>query len=143
MGDPFMKRLKVKLIFVIPIIFLGLICAFFLYSFLYGPYQYYNFNHQKENYYASLANACDSVIQNHPVGTNRFVGIATTDVSLPREILVLHPVKMQVYSGGIWILHGGRLKFGINWEQNQSQTNQWVLSSTLESKIINLYNTNR
>ncbi len=128
-----------RVIRVIAVFALFLIClggVFFL-----GPRltQYSRFQHQGDEYYSELARACDAIIAEHLVGTNRFIELTVTDSSLPKIIRDLHPLKIVVQPQRIWILHGGSIEFGIAWEQDESRTNAWTLSTACESDVRVLY----
>jgi hypothetical protein len=85
------------------------------------------FMERDERYYGSLANACDAVLAEHPLGTNQPLRIAGSDVSLPEIIRDLRPSSVTVSSNRVHIMAGVRL-FGVSWEpQEDGKTNVWSL----------------
>jgi len=102
--------------------------------------EFFLFRHKGQKYYAEFADACSSLLAQHPVGTNRFIELDATDVAIPKIIRELHPAKIRVAPDWIWMLHGGGIGFGITWErQAGSQSNTWVLSTTCESNTRVVY----
>src|SRR4051812_7303795 len=85
--------------------------------------QYFSFRHRSEKYYAEFTTACESLLTQYPVGTNSFIELNGTDVSIPKIIRDLHPVRIKVAQDRVWILHPGGTEFGVTWErQGESQT---------------------
>ena len=75
---------------ILALAFLG---GIFIVLALFAPYRspYLRFIHHNQHYYARLAHACDALLAQHPLGTNRYVEISPTDPSLAHEISGLHP----------------------------------------------------
>ena len=123
------------MLFLIAIFVVGL--AIFVLNFM--P-EYFLFRHRSERYYADFATACDVVLEQHPLGTNKFIELHAMDSSIPKIIRDLRPAKIKLAPNWVWILHGEGIEFGITWEQqNQTQTNAWTLSATCESDIKIVY----
>ena len=101
--------------------------------------QYFSFRHRNGRYYADFTAACDSLLAEHPVGTNRFIELAVTDASIPKIVRDLRPVKIKLATNWVWILYGGGVEFSVTWEQDETQTNAWVLSTTCESHTRTVY----
>ncbi|HWH69556.1 MAG TPA: hypothetical protein VNT26_09240, partial [Candidatus Sulfotelmatobacter sp.] len=55
---------------------------------------YLRLQHKSGGYYAELAAACDSILRQHPPGTNQVIWIPVTDPSLPKVIRNLQPLKL-------------------------------------------------
>src|ERR1041384_1620742 len=109
-----------------------MVCLFGL--FFLGPSltQYSRFRHKSAAYYTDLTQAFDKLVAEHPVGTNQFVELAVTDPSLPNVILDLQPLRIQVWPHRVWVLHGGSIEFGIEWERDEVRTNIWTLRTACE-----------
>ena len=108
---------SMRAIYIIASLILLLACAsglFFLSPFL---TQYYRFQHKSDTYYIALTKACDSLIANYPLGTNRYAELSIGNASLPKIITDLQPLKIKISSNCVWILHGGSIEFGITWEK--------------------------
>jgi len=107
---------------------------------------YWHFLKRDQRYYSEFARACDSILAQHPVGTNLFIRIPVTDVSVPLIIQNLHPAKIGVESNRVDIVIGdSRAGFGIVWEQPfDAPTNVWALDTYAESLLRTAYvQTNR
>jgi hypothetical protein len=92
---------------------------------------YLGFKHKSAKYHADFAEACDSILAQHPLGTNKDMKLSVTNPSLPKIITDLHPVKIGVSSNKVWILVNESHIDGLAviWEpQNENQTNTWALS---------------
>ena len=101
--------------------------------------QYSRFRHKSDDYYAELTKACDAILAQHPVGTNRFIELSVADPSLPKIVADLQPLKIEIQPQRVWILHGGSIEFGISWEQDENRTNVWTLSTACESDVRVVY----
>ena len=95
---------------------------------------YLHFKYKNAKYHADFAEACDSILIHHPLGTNKAMEISVTDPSLPRIISDWHPKKVGVAPNYVWIdVHDGHIGgLAIIWkprweEQNPTQTNTWNL----------------
>lgn len=97
----------------------------------------YRFDHQNDDYYATLSQACDLVLAEHPLGTNKFIELSVNDPSLPQIIRDLQPQKIKIGPQSFWMVH--RDSFGITWGKSDYYTNFWVLSSCCESDERDLY----
>jgi hypothetical protein len=92
------------------------------------------FTHHDQNYFKEFARACDSLLQEHPLGTN----IPGDDPLLPPIIrqlrygvdrVTISTNKVLVIVPAPW--HG----FGIVWApQNETDTNAWALTTWHESE---------
>ena len=107
--------------------------------------QYFGLRHKSSKWYSDFTAACDSVLAEHPVGTNEAVMIPVTDSSLPKIIADLHPLKIQVSRQRFWMLlvsdsHAG---FGLTWDPKWGDTNIWVLHTTAESEDTIIYSATR
>ncbi len=96
---------------------------------------YLKFKHKNAKYHADFAEACNSILMHHPLGTNEAMELSVTDPSLPRIISDLHPKKIGLSHNKVWIgVHDGHIGgLAIIWEtlwvpQDQTQTNAWTLS---------------
>lgn len=103
--------------------------------------QYFGLRHKSARYYADLTAACDSIMANHPLGTNEVVKIPVTDSTLPKIIKDLSPIKVEVRPQCVWMLlvsdsHAG---FGLAWEPQYGHTNLWVLHTIAESEETVIY----
>ncbi|PWU15172.1 MAG: hypothetical protein C5B50_15815 [Verrucomicrobia bacterium] len=123
------------------ITFLVLLMVCLVGLFFLGPSltEYSRFRGKSTAYYSALTQAFDKVLIEHPVGTNRFVELSVTDPSLPKVIRDLQPLKIKLQPQRCWILHGGSIEFGISWEQDESRTNVWTLSTACESDVRIVY----
>jgi hypothetical protein len=106
--------------------------------FVFWPDSYSRFRHQSKAYYAEYAQGCDSLLAQHPLGTNRFIEVPATDATLPQIIRDLRPSKIVVSTNRVWLSAGGQ--FGIAWEPEvEGQTNVWVLRTIIESHVRSVY----
>ena len=111
--------------------------------FLIWPDSYSRFRHRSEPYYAEFSQACDSLLAQHPLGTNRFIEVSVTDATLPKMIRDLSPSKIKISANRVWILSQGD-QFGIAWEpQGEVQTNVWALRTDIESDVRTIYTAKR
>ena len=103
--------------------------------------QYFGLRHKSARYYIDLTAACDSLIAQHPLGTNNVIRIPVTDPSLPKLIQDLRPIKVQVSPRRVWLLLGSdsHAGFGLAWEPQYGQTNLWILHTSAESVDTVIY----
>jgi hypothetical protein len=103
--------------------------------------QYFGLRHKSAKYYADFTAACDSVLAEHPIGTNKAIMIPVTDPSLPKVIIDLHPIKIKVSPQRVWMLLGSdsHAGFGLAWEPQWGDTNIWILQTIAESKETVIY----
>jgi hypothetical protein len=113
------------------------VLALFIVPYLYFNADYLRFKHKNAEYHASFGEACDLILAQHPLGTNRVIELSGTDPSLPTIISDLHPQKIGLAPNKVWIgVHDGHIGgLAIIWEpqwepQNQTQTNTWNLCIT-------------
>lgn len=105
--------------------------------------QHFAFRHKSAGYYGQFAKACDSLLTQHPVGTNKVLELPVTDASVPNIIRDVHPVRIKLGTNWVWILawgesHGNGV--GITWApENEAQTNVWILRTTVESHTRAVY----
>jgi len=126
---------------------IGLVVAFIVGFVCFVPMllnpQYFGLRHKSAKYYADYTTACDSLMVEHPLGTNEVIELSITDPSLPKIITDLHPFRIQVRPYGVWILLGSTSHsgFGLTWEwkPKYGQTNIWVLHTTAESLDTVIY----
>lgn len=95
--------------------------------------KYVRFEHHSTKYYSDFAAACDSILAHYPLGTNQFLEISTTDAGLPQIVRDLHPVRIQIATGWVWVLVDDSHTDGlvVVWET------QWGPDGT---KITNVWN---
>jgi hypothetical protein len=107
--------------------------------------QYFGLQHKSTRYYVDFTAACDTVLAEHPIGTNEFIQIPLTDPSLPKVITKLQPIKIKVGRQHFWMLLGSdsHSGFGLTWEPQWGHTNVWVLHTTAESLDTVLYTSER
>src|SRR4051812_43458379 len=106
------------------------------------PYpSFFIFRHRSREYYSEFAQACNLVLQQHPLGTNQSLSIPVTDPALPKCIRDMKPINIGIGPTGIAILHGGDVEFGISWtrDSDSGRSNVWVLTTTCESHTRVLY----
>jgi len=95
------------------------------------------FMHHDQQYFRDLAQACDSLLQQNPLGTNAYIRLSGDDPSLPS---IIHNLRygvdrVTISSNRVHIVvpapyHG----FGLAWEpQDESDTNVWTLVTACES----------
>jgi hypothetical protein len=132
-----------KVLFLLPIFLVGLVL---LLPVLSHP-QHFVFRHRSASYYSDFTKACDSLLAQHPLGTNQFIEISVTDPSLPKIIRDVNPFKIKVAPDWVWIVawgSGHASGAGITWEpQYQIPNSTWVLSTTVESHSRVVYVENR
>ncbi|HUE36662.1 MAG TPA: hypothetical protein VMO20_04675 [Candidatus Acidoferrum sp.] len=102
---------------------------------------YIRFQKHSQTYYSNLARACNTVLAEHPVGTNKFIEIPVTDPSLPKAITDLHPIRIKVGPQGFWMLliSDSRAGIGVGWGPQWDNTNLWVLGEAAESLVTDVY----
>jgi hypothetical protein len=94
--------------------------------------RYLRFVGKDSAYFRQFAEACDLLLQQHPVGTNDWVylsgglppensiQLSGRDPSVPKVIRALDPERIIISSNRVWIGVGvGRGGFGIIWEQDR------------------------
>ncbi len=82
----------------------------------YAVSPYIRFMGKAPSYYTQFAHACDSLMQQHPIGVAGFAELSPSDTMLPAIIRELHARKVRVSTNGVSILVGvGRGGFGISW----------------------------
>jgi hypothetical protein len=125
------------------LLFVGLLAVFILVLPMLGHPQHFAFRHRSRGYYADFTRACDSLLAQHPVGTNKFVEIPVNDLSIPSIIRQVHPFRIKLATNWVWILAWGEGHadgVGITWEsQSEGQTNEWALLTTVESHTRTIY----
>jgi hypothetical protein len=92
--------------------------------------KYRRFKNQNPKYHADVAAACDSMLANHPLGTNQYMELSVTDASLPEIIRNLHPEKIKLSTNWVWIWVDSSRSDGlaITWEpRDEAHTNIWNL----------------
>lgn len=101
--------------------------------------------HKSTKFYTGLAAACDSVLSQHPMGTNEAIWISVADPSLPMPIRNMHPLKIQVNSNRVWMLLDSDSHAGIAlaWEPSWTNKNVWVLDISGDAPERVIYTTNR
>ncbi len=130
---------------------IGLVAVFIIgfvwfVSFLVNPNpQYFGLQHKSAKYYADFTAACDSVLAEHPLGTNEAIKIPVTDPSLPKIITGLRPIRIQVSPQRVWMILGSdsHAGFGLAWEPQMNDTNVWVLHTIAEGLDTVIYSSKR
>ena len=92
----------------------------------------YRFTHKDQRYYSEFARACDLVLEQHPLGTNEVIRIPDGEQSLPKIVRDLQPRYVTVSSNRVHLIGGDGRGFGISWEQDEAQTNVWVIKTSGE-----------
>jgi hypothetical protein len=97
----------------------GLLAGFVLLLPILAHSQHFAFRHRSIGYYVEFTKACDSLLAQHPLGSNRFIEIPVADASLPGIVRNVHPFKIKLAANWVWILawgegHGDGV--GITWE---------------------------
>ncbi len=136
-----MRAFQILLVMGLGAVFIiGIIGYVGLLPMLVNP-QYFGLKHKGAKYYADLTGACDSILTEHPLGTNEVIKIAVTDPSLPKIITNLHPIKIRVSPQRVWLLLGSdsHAGFGLAWEPQYGQTNMWVLHTIAEGLDTVIY----
>lgn len=118
---------------------LALVTGLIIGLFAYWPDSHFRFRHQSKAYYSQFAKSCDSLLEQHPLGTNRFIELSITGAALPQIIMDLRPSKIKVSLNRVWILSKGN-QFGIAWEpKDETQTNVWQLVTSIEGHVRSVY----
>jgi hypothetical protein len=137
------KHMRVPPIAKFPLLFVALLAAFILVLPILGHPQHFAFRHRSPGYYAEFARACDSLLAQHPIGTNEIVEIPVNDQSIPSIIRQVHPFRIKLATNWVWILAWGEGHadgVGITWEpQNEGQTSVWALLTTAEGHTRTVY----
>jgi len=116
---------------------------------------YLRFAGKDATYYREFATACDSLSQQHPVGTNDWIyrnglrslensiQLSGRDPSLPKMIRTLDPENVVLSSNRVFIGVGvGRGSFGIIWSQDKG-SNGWTLRTCAENLEKTHYETTK
>jgi hypothetical protein len=120
----------------------------------FGPYSpYKRFMDKDATYYKQVAQACDSILRQHPKGSKGLqrdailvdsFDLSTKDLSIPATIHALHPDRIILSSNHVYVGFGvGRLSWGIIWEQDDERTNSWTLSTNADGLNKTLYTEQR
>jgi len=134
------KVRKVTLITATLVLLIGLLIVAALYVRAFWDFsEFLRFNHRSPSYFAALATSCDVLLAQHPLGTNAYIELEETDPTIPEIIREMDPIRIDVLSNRVWILHGGAIRFGVTWMEDSLNTNRWVLSSTAEDHTRVLY----
>ncbi|HVU27408.1 MAG TPA: hypothetical protein VHG71_06690 [Verrucomicrobiae bacterium] len=109
------------------------------------------FTHKSQKYYSQLAQGCDLVLKQYPLGTNAmpvlgdgtnvvdsFRKISGHDPSLPKIIRDLGPSELFISSNHVGIMVGVR-DFGINWQAQEGNTNCWTMTINTEGPESAVY----
>ncbi len=142
LSSPVNRRMRVPRI--IKFLLLGILFAGFvlLLPILAHP-QHFAFRHKSAGYYVEFTKACDSLLAQQPLGTNKFIELPVTNASVPKIIREVHPFKIKLATNWVWILAWGEghgKGVGITWgPENEAQTNVWVLRTTVESHTRTVY----
>lgn len=99
---------------------------------------YLRFVDKDQKYYFRVARACDSILDQHPLGTNEFVRLPGDDASVPSIIRDLHPSAITISSNRVHVMVGVR-DFGMSWEAQNGDTNSWTLNVYTEGPEKALY----
>ncbi|MGA3283205.1 MAG: hypothetical protein ABSD57_01945 [Verrucomicrobiota bacterium] len=121
---------------------------------------YIRFTHKDQKYYAEIARACDSLLQQHPTFSKHTetqnsknddlwidasnvvwnqVSISGRDPMLPKTIRALRPYQILVAPNHVCIWIGVRPDYTINWGQDEMKTNSWTLTCGGEGVGESLY----
>jgi hypothetical protein len=130
-----------------------LVCLVLGLAILYGlPPTYFGFMSHSQSYYATLATACDHLIETTPHNAANasvwpgFVVIPGNAESLPAAIRRLHANKVVVGTNRVAIVIGSpRLGFGIVWQPTEYSVTsvRWDLATSAESLSRVVYSTNK
>ena len=136
-----MRILRAILVIVVVV---ACVLGLFWFLAMFGSH-YIRLQHKSPEYYAELAAGCDSILAKHPPGTNEVIWISVTDPSLPRVVRNLHPLKLQVYPQGVWMLldSDSRTGIGLGWQPKLGDTNVWELDIVAESLDTVIYSVKR
>jgi hypothetical protein len=90
---------------------------------------YTKFTIKSQRYYHKLADACDKVLVEHPLGTNQVLRVSVMDPTLPKIITDLKPVEIRVEPQSLWMMVFSKTRAGyaVGWEPQQGNTNVWEL----------------
>jgi len=97
---------------------------------------------KSSTYYRQVADGLEMVRQQHPLGTNLFLEIPVSDLSIPEIIHDLHPSKIRCFADGVGVQIGvGRGGFSINWGRDDMRANFniWVLETDAEGFRKTIY----
>ena|SRR6185369_4330378 len=106
--------------------------------------KYSRFKHRNAEYHAAFAAACDSMLTQFSLATNKFFEFSAADPLVSRIVRDLHPAKIKVSTNWVWILVDGSHSgdgLVVVWEpQNERQTNMWnLVIGTGEGKTEAVY----
>jgi hypothetical protein len=128
---------------------LGLVFALVFFGPLGPGSKYHRFMAKDRTYYFEVARGCDAILKQHPVGSDglkprlglpgSFI-LSAQDASLPLTIRALQPDTIILSSNHVYVGFGvGRLAWGIIWQQDDSRTNSWTLSTNADGLEKRLY----
>jgi hypothetical protein len=130
-APPDRMRAPRRILLFIVCILIGLVLLLVTVSF---QSEYRRFMKKSPRYYAELARACDTLIHDHPLGTNTLLHLPRDDASLPQIIRKLNPHRVALSSNRVhFIVGAGRLAFGVSWEPLEGQTNVWAIATSTEN----------
>ena len=90
--------------------------------------RYLGFKYKSAKYHSKFAEACNSMLAQNTLGTNKALYLSVADASIPKIISDLRPKNITLTSNGVFILvrsgHVGGL--AVIWAQDEAQTN-WAL----------------
>ena len=133
-----------RIILVVAVVMAFVLGLFWLLPIMFESH-YTRLQHKSGEYYAELAAACDSILVEHPLGTNGVIWIPVTDPSLPKVVRDLHPIKLQVNPQRVWMLldSNSRAGIGLEWQPKWDDTNLWKLDIVAESLETVIYSAER
>lgn len=95
------------------------------------------FKHKSVNYHAEFAQACDSILAQHPLGTNQDIELSGSDPSLPKIIRETRPASIGISANHVCVLvkmshiNGLAVNWQPVWESDgPGQTRTWALTIT-------------
>jgi hypothetical protein len=129
-----------------------LFCAFVFFALPLFSSPYLRFMARDAAYYSEIVHACDTVLQQHPVGSNDTVTLyghtmpytiklSAGDASLPKAIRALNPDMILVSTNRVFIeippeRMGG---FTVFWEPDEMRSNYWALQSDGDGLVKTVY----
>ena len=130
---------RVVAILVVLLVIVPIILAAFARQILEPPN--IRFTEKSQRYYRKLADACDKILVEHPLGTNQFISVSVTDPTLPKIITDLKPVIIRVEPECLWmmLISDSRAGFAVGWGPQQSDTNVWEMWSGGENVFTTDY----
>jgi hypothetical protein len=120
-------------------------CAVFAAFVIFSTSPMFRFQFSSKSYFKNFTKDCDKVLVMTPLGTNKYIRIATPSSLLPAMIRQLNPEYLTVNSNRLHIMvHSGHVNgYAIVWERSETDHTEWILSAGGEGAWRDVYKSHK